>query len=289
VDFFYVDTMVFMKLAHTELYLNRDGEEMYQEQKDWLRKELNASTADWKVVLGHHPLFTSGHHRSQAIVGGPLRGLDDIMREFGVTLYFAGHNHNTEVIQYKGVTYVTSGNGAKSYSDDNGNCFRGCGPNFVPWDAPADFTKHFDCAGGFVGLEFTSAKKAELIVYDRFGKPFDAATYVLQNSPPPKNPETLSSTVAASATVRLCSNRNLKRVEFACSDCEVLPAPTSGMTCENYCGEHGLSCVGASRSLHSGKEDVCGVRNGATCTEQAKEGQEHQDLICQCGAGVVVY
>lgn len=66
-----------------------------QEQLDWLERELDRSTADVKIVVGHHPPFTSGAHFNED--DGFLRGkLSPILEKHQVSAYFGGHDHNLQ-------------------------------------------------------------------------------------------------------------------------------------------------------------------------------------------------
>jgi len=78
-------------------------------QKAWLAKVLNASRQPWKIVLGHHPILSSGYH-------GPNEALDKalspLLRKYGVALYLAGHSHQYERFKpVGGVQYLVSGGG----------------------------------------------------------------------------------------------------------------------------------------------------------------------------------
>lgn len=77
----------------------------------WLRRALAASTAPWKIVVGHHPVLN----------GSPFHGPSDELRsmlqplleEHGVQLYLCGHEHDLQHLQHRGVHYVVSGAGAE--------------------------------------------------------------------------------------------------------------------------------------------------------------------------------
>lgn len=75
-----------------------------------LEAKLQGSAATWKVVVGHHPI------RSAALKHGDqeeLQGIDAVLRRHGVELYLNGHDHNLQLVQDRGVMYVTSGAGSK--------------------------------------------------------------------------------------------------------------------------------------------------------------------------------
>lgn len=62
---------------------------------DWLEESLKSSTATWKIVVGHHPLWSSG---------GTKVGENEVMRRDlrpilcrYADAYFAGHDHTLEV------------------------------------------------------------------------------------------------------------------------------------------------------------------------------------------------
>jgi 3',5'-cyclic AMP phosphodiesterase CpdA len=84
----------------------------WSEQLLWLEKSLARSTATWKVVFGHHPLYSSGVHGSSSLL---IEKLSPLFSRYGVQLYVNGHDHNyerTELIE--GTTYLTCGAGAKT-------------------------------------------------------------------------------------------------------------------------------------------------------------------------------
>lgn len=90
---------------------NRHRDSPWQRQLQWLKRELSNSQSPWKVVYAHHPVYSSGYHGSSPIL---RRTLSPILKEYGVQLYVNGHDHNYEITQpIEGITYVTSGNGAR--------------------------------------------------------------------------------------------------------------------------------------------------------------------------------
>lgn len=81
-------------------------------QLDWLEKNLADSTATWKIVFGHHTLYSSGIHGSNLEL---ITTLSPLFARYGVRLYVNGHDHNYERTKpIEGTTYLTCGAGAKT-------------------------------------------------------------------------------------------------------------------------------------------------------------------------------
>ena len=84
----------------------------WSQQLIWLEQTLAESTATWKVVFGHHPLYSSGIHGSSQEL---IAKLSPLFVRHGVQLYVNGHDHNYErTIPIEGTTYLTCGAGAKT-------------------------------------------------------------------------------------------------------------------------------------------------------------------------------
>ncbi len=100
-DFFYVDSSV----------PGAFGEGAPQ-QWQWLDDALASSSNQWKIVLLHHPPYSSGRHGSTP---GARKVLEPIMRRHHVDLVLAGHDHHYERTRpLEGTTYVVSGGGCKT-------------------------------------------------------------------------------------------------------------------------------------------------------------------------------
>ena len=81
-----------------------------REQLAWLDERLAASQATWKVVYGHHPLYSESVRPDNLTL---IRRLEDRLVRHGVDLYLAGHDHVLELLRpIRGVHHVVTGGGA---------------------------------------------------------------------------------------------------------------------------------------------------------------------------------
>ena len=144
----------------------------------WLQNRLAASTADWKVVVGHRELFSTG---SKGAVNSRLyNDLRPMMEEFGVDVYLCGHDHNLQHIRHVDaqpwdIDYVINGAGGAlwyAYDVTKEKTLRGhygmevAYFNMIWGFAPLTVTKdymHFDFISdrGDLIYEFTRYRKAE--------------------------------------------------------------------------------------------------------------------------------
>ena len=84
----------------------------WQHQLPWLRRVLAASSAPWKVVVGHHPIYSSGLYGDDPAAIGRLTPL---FRQYGVQLYINGHEHHYERSRViDGTTYLQVGGAGAS-------------------------------------------------------------------------------------------------------------------------------------------------------------------------------
>lgn len=89
------------------------------EQLAWLERELRLSTATWKVVYGHHPLFSYGKHGN---VSAMIENVQPILEKYRVDAYIAGHDHDRQLLGPRnGVFYIVSGTGSKSRNTSYGD------------------------------------------------------------------------------------------------------------------------------------------------------------------------
>lgn len=98
-------------------------------QRQWLSQAMAASTAQWKIVAGHHPYISNGQHGNAGNYEGcpyafcaPFNGAS--VKQFvestvcgQADLYLSGHDHNMQWLQARcGTRFMVSGAGAKTTS-----------------------------------------------------------------------------------------------------------------------------------------------------------------------------
>ena len=79
-------------------------------QARWLDEALSRSKAVWKIVYGHHPIYSDGHHGDEARLKAKLL---PILTRYKVDLYLCGHEHDLQYIKRDGIQFVIAGGGGK--------------------------------------------------------------------------------------------------------------------------------------------------------------------------------
>jgi predicted phosphodiesterase len=87
-----------------------DGVNSSSTQADWLKQQMETSTAAWKIVYFHHSPYSSALHGSVTWMRWPFR-------EWGADLVLSGHDHTYERLQLDGLTYIVNGLGGGSIYD----------------------------------------------------------------------------------------------------------------------------------------------------------------------------
>ena len=117
VDFFYLDTTPMVKSYYlaTNTEKTRDNviTQDVPKQLAWFKGALAASTARWKIVIGHHPIYSGGglfgHGDTQELIETIL----PLLQEYNVPVYFNGHDHNLQHLQAGTVNLIDSGAGSQ--------------------------------------------------------------------------------------------------------------------------------------------------------------------------------
>jgi acid phosphatase len=114
-DFFYVDTSPFIR-KYIGSKVDISGQDT-DAQLAWLDKAMGASSATWKIVIGHHPIYTALAPETQYDHDQPdlIARLDPVLRAHDVRIYIAGHDHNLQAATVNGVNYVVNGAGSQTY------------------------------------------------------------------------------------------------------------------------------------------------------------------------------
>ncbi|MBM2812321.1 MAG: hypothetical protein HW416_3080 [Chloroflexi bacterium] len=84
-----------------------DGTSATSTQGQWLQTRMAASTAPWKIVVFHHPAFSSAQHGSSSWMQWPFQ-------QWGATAVLSGHDHSYERIDKNGLPYIVNGLGGRS-------------------------------------------------------------------------------------------------------------------------------------------------------------------------------
>ncbi|MCL2281669.1 MAG: metallophosphoesterase [Dehalococcoidia bacterium] len=82
-------------------------------QAAWLEAQLkDIPVDDWKIVMGHGFYYSSGSTKTGwDWFDNPetINSLTPLFEKYGVDIVFSGHNHQMELLQHNGVTYVICG------------------------------------------------------------------------------------------------------------------------------------------------------------------------------------
>lgn len=81
----------------------------WKTQLAWLEQELSRSKAPWKIVYGHHPIYSSGVYGTDDNL---VAMLSPLFKKHNVQLYINGHEHSYERTKsIDGTTYLITGIG----------------------------------------------------------------------------------------------------------------------------------------------------------------------------------
>ena len=111
VDFFYLDTTPMLKGYYSEKK-TRDHV-MTQDtgkQLSWFKKALAASTAPWKIVFAHHPIYSGGLHGDSPEL---IENILPLLVQYKVQAYFNGHDHDLQHLQAGTINLFDSGAGSE--------------------------------------------------------------------------------------------------------------------------------------------------------------------------------
>lgn len=112
-DFFYLDTTPMIKAYHRpnfegEIHKNVAAQDV-PKQLAWFKSALAASTARWKIVFAHHPIYSGGEHGDQPEL---IEAVLPLLHEYNVHAYFNGHDHDLQHLKTGGVNLFCTGAGS---------------------------------------------------------------------------------------------------------------------------------------------------------------------------------
>ncbi len=111
-EIFYIDTSPFIEAYKTDSRMSKNVlTQDTNAQLQWFEKTLAASTAQWKLVMGHHPAYSSGlAHGNQPEI---IEHILPLLQKYKVQAYFAGHDHDLEHLKVGDIDLIVSGAGSE--------------------------------------------------------------------------------------------------------------------------------------------------------------------------------
>ncbi len=108
--FVHLDTSPFVASYHKKDSVYRVQGQDPKAQLRWLDSVLAASHARWKIVIGHHPVYSSApmHGDTKELVADVL----PVLEKRGVELYFCGHDHVLEHLVHGRLNFFVCGGGS---------------------------------------------------------------------------------------------------------------------------------------------------------------------------------
>ncbi len=101
--------------AGPALFIAIDTEGWTGDQLKWVEDTLKESANDrgiqWRIVYGHHPMYTSGVHLNQRRISVLRDQLQPVFEAAKVDLYICGHDHDLEHLRKGGVEFLIAGGG----------------------------------------------------------------------------------------------------------------------------------------------------------------------------------
>lgn len=110
-DFFYLDTSPMIKSYHTKKATRKEvlGQDVTR-QLEWFKASLEASKARWKIVIGHHPIYSGGEHGDTPEL---VESVLPLLHEHKVRAYFNGHDHDLQHLMADEVNLFDTGAGSQ--------------------------------------------------------------------------------------------------------------------------------------------------------------------------------
>ena len=110
-DFFYLDTTPMIKsYAHQKKIGPNIATQNVAEQLAWFEGALVTSKAKWKVVFGHHPIYSGGKHSDTADL---IEQVLPLLHKYKVQAWFNGHDHDLQHLADDKMNFFCSGAGSQ--------------------------------------------------------------------------------------------------------------------------------------------------------------------------------
>jgi acid phosphatase len=108
---FYIDTCPFIEEYRHNPEFSEIPAQDANLQLQWLDRSLADSKAEWKLVFGHHPIYSSGlAHGNQPEI---IEHILPLLQKHKVQAYIAGHDHDLEHLKVGDLDLIVSGAGSE--------------------------------------------------------------------------------------------------------------------------------------------------------------------------------
>ncbi len=161
--------------------LNTNTYQAGSAQAQWLQRTLNdndcqAGPCRWRIVYGHHPMYSSGKHGSTARL---IRDLKPVLERYQVHLYISGHDHAYE--RYGRIPTPLTNIGLSNQAENPWQVVYlvsgGGGGDLYPFKKPClPGLQHRRADYHFVSFAAVG-ETLQLSAINRDGEPFDQVTY----------------------------------------------------------------------------------------------------------------
>jgi len=97
----------------SEMYTDREFNEADTErQMEWFEAQLANSTAPWKIVFCHYPIYSGGENGAAK----EMKPIETLFYKYKVDAYFCGHDHSFQHIftRNTGIHYFVCGAGSST-------------------------------------------------------------------------------------------------------------------------------------------------------------------------------
>jgi tartrate-resistant acid phosphatase type 5 len=100
------DKVLFV-MMDTDPFLHENKAEYVETEMKWLNETLENASADvkWKIVIGHHPMYTVGPRFTNYDAITMRKALTKTFEDHKVDVYLSGHEHSLQHLKPEGFTH----------------------------------------------------------------------------------------------------------------------------------------------------------------------------------------
>ncbi len=132
VRFIFLDTPPFVEEYHRGTGYPDIAKQDTAKQLQWLEEVLTNSKEQWKLVFGHHPIYSAS--KTHGNTPEMIQKVKPLLEKYNAQFYFCGHDHDFQHLREKNgkVEYMVTGTGGepRPASSNELSIFSGSTPGF---------------------------------------------------------------------------------------------------------------------------------------------------------------